>query len=137
MVEPSAAILEPVLEIADSLMTYRRRYFTAPQWAGVLDLLLRDESNPRSLIFQINTLREHSAAFIVDPKSAPVGLSPDRIQSLAVALRSVVPDELAIRPAQGTLHPLLALLKRSAAELTELSDQVTNHYFSHSLPRLS
>jgi uncharacterized circularly permuted ATP-grasp superfamily protein/uncharacterized alpha-E superfamily protein len=137
MVEPSAAILEPVLEIADSLMTYRRRYFTAPQWAGVLDLLLRDESNPRSLIFQLNTLREHSAAFIVDPKSAPAGLSPGRIQSLATLLRSAVPDDLAVQPAEGTLHPLLALLKTSAAELTELSDQVTNHYFSHSLPRLS
>src|SRR6185369_12053422 len=54
-----AAILEPVLEIADSVMTYRRRHFTAPQLAGVLDLLLRDDSNPRSLIFQVNLLREH------------------------------------------------------------------------------
>src|SRR5258706_444489 len=53
--------LEPVLEIADSVMTYRRRYFAQPQWPTVLDLLLTDETNPRSLVFQINSLAEHAA----------------------------------------------------------------------------
>src|SRR6266404_4482777 len=42
-------------------MTYRRRYFAQPQWPTVLDLLLTDETNPRSLLFQINALAEHAA----------------------------------------------------------------------------
>ena len=53
--------LEPVLEIADSVMTYRRRYFSQPQWAPALDLLLADEANPRSLAFQIFALGDHAA----------------------------------------------------------------------------
>jgi len=65
---PPAAVLEPVLEIADSLMTFRRQYFTTPRWAGVLDLLLRDASNPRSLLFQVNVLGEHAAALAETPK---------------------------------------------------------------------
>jgi len=73
------AVLEPVLEIADSVMTYRRRFFTAPHLAGVLDLLLRDESNPRSLVFQINVLHQHAIALATDSKSGNNHLDPVRI----------------------------------------------------------
>jgi len=41
------AVLEPLLEIADSSVTYRRRYFARPQLSPVLDLLLLDDSNTR------------------------------------------------------------------------------------------
>ena len=50
---PEAPLLEALLEIADSSMTYRRRYQGSLQTAAVLDLLLADESNPRSLAFQL------------------------------------------------------------------------------------
>ncbi len=55
----SDAVLEPLLEIADSSMTYRRRYYTQAQLAPVLDLLLADEGNPRSLAFQVNAMAGH------------------------------------------------------------------------------
>ena len=42
-------------------MTYRARYQAAPQLAAVLDLLLCDETNPRSAVYQIATLDEHIA----------------------------------------------------------------------------
>lgn len=46
--------LEWLLELSDSIVTYRARYRAQPEWLPVLDLLLRDESNPRSVLFQIN-----------------------------------------------------------------------------------
>ena len=46
-------MLEPLLEVADSSMTYRRRYFAEPQLPPVLDLLLADGTNPRALAFQL------------------------------------------------------------------------------------
>lgn len=46
--------LEWLLELSDSIITYRARYRAQPEWLPVLDLLLRDESNPRSVLFQIN-----------------------------------------------------------------------------------
>src|SRR5262249_35017941 len=49
-------LLEALLEVADSSMTYRRRYLGSLQTAPVLDLLLADESNPRSLAFQLAAL---------------------------------------------------------------------------------
>jgi uncharacterized alpha-E superfamily protein len=131
----STAVLEPVLEIADSVMTYRQRYFSAPRLAGVLDLLLRDESNPRSVIFQVNELGEHMAALVADSKTA--ALDQERIQSLLTALRSLAPEELVVQSAEGQKPLLLDVLITWSADLAGLSDQVTNRYFSHSIPRMS
>ena len=39
-------------------MTYRRRYMSRLQTAPVLDLLLADEANPRSLAYQLAALAE-------------------------------------------------------------------------------
>ncbi len=56
---PEAPLLEALLEVAESSMTYRRRYRSALQTAPVLDLLLADETNPRSLAFQLAALASH------------------------------------------------------------------------------
>jgi uncharacterized circularly permuted ATP-grasp superfamily protein/uncharacterized alpha-E superfamily protein len=46
--------LEWLLELSDSIITYRARYRAQPEWLPVLDLLLRDETNPRSILFQVD-----------------------------------------------------------------------------------
>lgn len=135
-VESSHHVLEPVLEIADSVMTYRRRYFNAPHLTGVLDLLIRDESNPRSLIFQINVLNSHATALASGSKSVTGQLDLARIQSLANAIRSLAPDEPTEQASESTSR-VPDLLNSWAAGLAELSDDVTNRYFSHSIPRPS
>jgi len=48
-----------LLRLTDSTITYRARYSTRPQWLPVLDLLVRDEANPRSIAFQIYGLRDY------------------------------------------------------------------------------
>ena len=54
-------LLEPALEIADSVMTHRRRYFSEPRLASMMEVLVQDPANPRSLAFQIASLKEHAA----------------------------------------------------------------------------
>ncbi|MFI5308576.1 MAG: circularly permuted type 2 ATP-grasp protein, partial [Polyangiales bacterium] len=64
LVEPcdrEGPLLEGVLETADSSMTYRRRYLASLQLAPVVDLLLIDESNPRSVIYQLDAIGRHLA----------------------------------------------------------------------------
>ncbi|HEY2843993.1 MAG TPA: circularly permuted type 2 ATP-grasp protein, partial [Bryobacteraceae bacterium] len=51
--EDNWPLLEYLLEVADSSMTYRSRYFTTLQPVAVLDVLMADETNPRSLNFQV------------------------------------------------------------------------------------
>lgn len=48
-----------LLDLFDSTLTYRTRYRLSPQKGPVLDLLLLDEANPRSLAFQLESLSHH------------------------------------------------------------------------------
>jgi uncharacterized alpha-E superfamily protein len=56
LAEQDWVLLECLLEIADSSMTYRTRYYTTLQPLAVLDVLMADATNPRSLDFQISHL---------------------------------------------------------------------------------
>ncbi|HEV2647037.1 MAG TPA: circularly permuted type 2 ATP-grasp protein [Acidobacteriaceae bacterium] len=56
LTEKDWPFLECMLEVADSSMTYRARYFTTLQPLAVLDVLMADETNPRSLDFQLSHL---------------------------------------------------------------------------------
>jgi len=51
LTEGRDAGLSWLLELADSSITYRTRYLGSPEWLPVLDLLIRDEGNPRSIRF--------------------------------------------------------------------------------------
>ncbi len=99
-------ILEALLEIADSTMTYRRRYLSLLQAAPVLDLLLADETNPRSLAYQLVALTESIDRLPHDP-SLP-GRSTEQRLVLAnlTALRLADLDTLA--RAEGFGAPLPA-----------------------------
>jgi uncharacterized alpha-E superfamily protein len=46
--------LDWVLELSDSIVTYRARYRAQPEWLPVLDLLILDDSNPRSISHQLH-----------------------------------------------------------------------------------
>jgi uncharacterized circularly permuted ATP-grasp superfamily protein/uncharacterized alpha-E superfamily protein len=58
LAEEDWPLLECLLEVADSSMTYRTRYYTTLQPLAVLDLLMADETNPRSLDFQLSHLAD-------------------------------------------------------------------------------
>jgi uncharacterized circularly permuted ATP-grasp superfamily protein/uncharacterized alpha-E superfamily protein len=50
--------LDWLLELSDSIVTYRSRYRAQPEWLPVLDLLVLDASNPRSILFQLDGVIE-------------------------------------------------------------------------------
>jgi uncharacterized alpha-E superfamily protein len=128
--------LQSILEIADSVMTYRRNYFAEPRWPGVLELLLRDETNPRSLAFQISILREHASALVIDPKAATPVNEQDRLASLATSLASANLNHLAAEREQSRTDSLLELLFSWSQDLAALSEDVTGRYFTHTVPKV-
>ncbi len=127
-------LLEPLLEIADSVITYRRRYFAEPRLAGVLDLLLLDSANPRALAFQLAVLVRHAASLPAGPNPEGVAELQRRFGQLADKLDCVRAEELAAPDRASETATWLAGL---AAELGSLSDLLTHIYFSHVLPRVS
>ncbi len=53
------ALLEWLLDLSDSIITYRARYMRPPEWLAVAELLLFDRQNPRSAAFQLLKLAKH------------------------------------------------------------------------------
>jgi uncharacterized circularly permuted ATP-grasp superfamily protein/uncharacterized alpha-E superfamily protein len=125
------SVLEALLEIADSSMTYRRRYLSTLQAAPVLDLLLADETNPRSLAFQLVALAESIDRLPRDP--ALPGRSAEQRLVLAnlTEVRLAELDALARADETGRRPRLERLLGRLQADLPVLSDVIAASYFSH------
>ena len=67
-------VLEAVLEGCDSVLTYRTRYLGILQVEPVLDLLITDDTNPRSMVFQLDQIQNHVIRL---PSAGQATLGPD------------------------------------------------------------
>lgn len=121
-----------VLAVTDSLMTYSRRYRAHVEAGAVLDLLLHDEHNPRSVGYQLVRLQEHIAG-LPRKASLPYRSAEERaVLEALTALRVADVDGLS-RPVwdEKTYDALSQLFARLSALLLTLSDVLTRRYFSH------
>ena len=127
-------LLECMLEVADSSVSYRTRYFTTLQPLAVLDILMADGSNPRSLDFQLAHLVELYERL---PRHVPEDLNA--MQDALSLLRSF--DLRRIRyplpgAAEGSSLPsglarLDRFLKGLEVLLPSWSLNLSSRYFSH------
>jgi uncharacterized circularly permuted ATP-grasp superfamily protein/uncharacterized alpha-E superfamily protein len=125
-------MLEMLLEVCDSAMTYRSRYFTVMQAAPVLDLLMNDETNPRSLAFQIKDLSEHCAFLARTLEGAEWPAARQRrVEEAAASLLAADVLTLCQPGSDGTRAWLDHLLATMDVVLPALSDAITNTWFSH------
>jgi uncharacterized alpha-E superfamily protein len=130
-------VLEPLLEIADSSMTYRRRYLAQAQLPPVLDLLVADRGNPRSLAFQLGALAEHGMNLPRYENAAGANGEEVRLAELIARLERGDLAELSRTCATGDMGPLDDWLRGFAAGFAALSDELTHHYFSLTVARVS
>jgi uncharacterized alpha-E superfamily protein len=126
-----AGVLEAILEMADSSITYRSRYLTSVQVDLVLDLLLVDEANPRSIAFQLARLREH----IRELPGSKTSIRRPAEERMALSLLNTVQlidvRELARSNGHRAAEVREALLGKLIADLGLLSETLTRSYFSH------
>ncbi|MFO0935539.1 MAG: circularly permuted type 2 ATP-grasp protein [Gemmataceae bacterium] len=122
-------ILDAVLEVLDSGMTYRRRYLNNLSAEAVLDLIVKDESNPRSLSAQLVALVEDIE--YLPPTAGPKPSPKHMLGRTALDLiRSSDPEQLAetVEKIRPKLHTMLAHVGEI---LPVLSDAITQQYLSH------
>ncbi|WP_020473077.1 circularly permuted type 2 ATP-grasp protein [Zavarzinella formosa] len=124
-------VLEALLEVADSSMTYRRRYLGGVEVAAVLDLLMLDEANPRSLGFQMACLSDDVEKLPKLPGRAARTPEQRVILSTLTALRLADVDRLAAPSKRNIRTDLKVLLDRLIDELPSLSDRISESYFTH------
>ena len=118
--------LDWLLDLCDSTVTYRSRYLVAPEWLPVLDLLVRDDANPRSVAFQVKGLSEYIAKL----ESTHGRFGSDVLAPAQALLRALDPIDL---------HPdstaLAACLERLQAAAGAVSDELSLKFFSHAVSR--
>jgi uncharacterized circularly permuted ATP-grasp superfamily protein/uncharacterized alpha-E superfamily protein len=118
------------LELADCFITYRSRYRLAPVLPLVLDLLLVDETNPRSVAFQLSALVRHIDTL---PHS---GQGSGRVEEQRTALallteaRLADVERLADSGSEGARAALGAVLEHQNAALPGLADALGRRYFN-------
>lgn len=116
-----------LLELADSFITYRSRYRIDPVLALVFDLLLLDESNPRSVAFQLAALADELESLpLVDGK---IGVPEERriVMTLRATLRSADMEAMARDPDRARLQEILS---EHLTLLPQLSNTIGRRYFS-------
>ncbi|MEQ1669543.1 MAG: circularly permuted type 2 ATP-grasp protein [Hyphomicrobium sp.] len=125
--EEESSSLRLLLELADSFITYRSRYRLDPMLALVLDLLLLDETNPRSLAYQLAAISRQLESLPDARRGA--SLSEDRrvILSLLTSIRLADIEAIA-REANGAA--LEHLMQEQLRLLPELSNAISRHYFN-------
>jgi uncharacterized alpha-E superfamily protein len=121
---PPTSSLDWLLEISDSIVTYRSRYMAQPEWLPVLDLLVLDDSNPRAIVFQLKGLIQYLNTLAA--KYGPCGA--DLFEPLMQQLQALTPD----RDLHFASASLLDLLNKLSNAGVALSDRLSMQFFSHS-----
>ncbi|MBV6659128.1 MAG: circularly permuted type 2 ATP-grasp protein, partial [Devosiaceae bacterium] len=117
-----AGALELLLELADSVMSYRQRYAVTTDRQTVADLVMLDPNNPRSVAFQLERIHLHVNE-ITDHKAFD---QTSALQKRAFSAWSVLHTASA-----GDVD--LAMIKQTQSSLLDLSGAITTSYLSPAL----
>lgn len=135
LVSPQAghpSLLESILEVADSTLTYRSRYNLLPNLMAVYDLVLLDDTNPRSLLFQLEQLEKHLERL---PNRFSGGRMPPEQRALMKvlnAVRMLDPHELGTDRGSLEQSDTARLLQLVLTALPQLSEILAVTFFEHS-----
>jgi uncharacterized circularly permuted ATP-grasp superfamily protein/uncharacterized alpha-E superfamily protein len=134
LAEQDWPLLECLLEVADSSMAYRSRYYTTLQPLAVLDVLMADETNPRSLDFQLAHLADlyqklprHLPGELHEMRDALATLRRFDLRKLKYPL----PGAEAVANGANGLTQLERFLRGLERLLPSWSNNLSSTYFSH------
>ena len=126
------SILEAVLEVADSTLTYRSRYNLLPNPAAVYDLVLLDDANPRSLLFQLNQLVKHIERLPRERESALPSPAQRVLLECLTRIRLLDPRPLNRLKRGWNESGVGRAIQQVLRDIPLLSDALAVSYFAHS-----
>ena len=118
-----------LLDIADSTIHYRTRFLSTPQLGPVLELLVLDETNPRAVAFQWQSIRR-----LTSDLAAPLGATlDDALENTIGDLQGADFGSVDGTGAEGASarREVAAHLDRIALAAGQLSDRLSARHFSH------
>ncbi|MCL5042762.1 MAG: circularly permuted type 2 ATP-grasp protein [Gammaproteobacteria bacterium] len=135
--QPGIPLWEVVLATTDNFTVYRRRYRSQLHPSAILDLLLFDEANPRSVGYMLKRLARQIER-LPSPGSSPYrNLETRLIIEASSSLHLVDINTLGdLEHSAEARAALTDLLDRLIRPMAELSNAVSHSHFSHvELPR--
>ena len=128
-------VVESVLAASESGVTYRRRYRGRIQVATMLELLLLDAGNPRSLAYQVAQARADLRAL---PDSSGTSRPQRRLEDVDATLRRARPGGSGSAwTTTACGRELLALLDGLHESLRGIADAIAAQHFWHPSPMQS
>ena len=118
--------LEWLLQVTDSIITYRSRYARTPEVLSVVDLVIMDESNPHGVIFQVVEVLSDLAALDDELGDLPIV----DLRRVAHALRTFDLSRFESRPRQAATQ-MADVLRTLTSEAHLLSDRIASRFFTH------
>jgi len=121
--------LEWLLDVNSCTITYRSRHVAAPRLPLLLELLIRDATNPRTMAYQRDFIL-HDLQHLSELGGASVALSLTK----SVAAVMDVDFGTVEGVGQGASYArqmLAARLQDLSTEVRQLSDELSRRYFSH------
>ena len=128
----SQGLLESILEIADSTLTYRSRYNLVPNLMAVYDLVLLDDTNPRSMLFQLLQLEKHLDRLPRKNVQGPASSEKRLLLRMLNALKTLDPNELGVPGAVLERSETAAVLALVNQFMPRLSELLAVTFFEHS-----
>ncbi|HTI97574.1 MAG TPA: circularly permuted type 2 ATP-grasp protein [Dongiaceae bacterium] len=124
------SVLEAVLEVVDCSITFRSRYNLVATVPAVFDLVLLDDKNPRSVLFQIKQLAKHFEKLPEEREDAP-GAGKQVVGQCLARLNQTDARELASPSVKWTETNLSATITATLQALPQISDAIAANYFAH------
>lgn len=132
--QTDSLLLESVLTVAESIVTYRRRYRSTGQLSTALDLLLLARDNPRSLLHQLLALASDLQALPAHPGDDRVSEAERPILRATTMLRLCDTTALA-KATDGRRDDLATFLDDLAAHLRACAVALDDRHFTHLQPQ--
>jgi uncharacterized circularly permuted ATP-grasp superfamily protein/uncharacterized alpha-E superfamily protein len=122
--ESDRMVRESVLTAAESIVTYRRRYRSRSGTDALVELLVVDQHNPRSVAYQLTRIQADLRAL---PISSPTARPLRLLDTLVETVRTADPASL-VAAAEGRRPSLEQFLADLHDQLHDLSEAIRTQY---------
>ena len=112
-----------LLRLADSTITYQSRYMARPEWLPLLDLLVLDSANPRSVRFQADGVY----SYLKKLEDTYGSCGSELMRPCVEALDGLAPAR-DLEPQSDRLRDTIDTLRSTAFAL---SDGLSHRFFTH------
>lgn len=127
----AAGSIEWLLELTDSIITYRSRYMDQPELLPALDLIVFDGTNPHAVMFQLDNVMRYLASLSEELGEHDELLRQASERLLSFDLARLEQYDFGASDDRGPCLALADALKSVGDAAEALSDRLAMRYFTH------